>query len=89
MNTRVIIAFISCLVFPLALLAQKKDSRDYSKMKREINEKIFDTPDPFFKDNTVPEKYKNESAVVLAQKHSIESDSKRRFGILSGAQYGH
>jgi Domain of Unknown Function with PDB structure (DUF3857) len=72
-----------------SLFAQKEESKDYIKIKAELNEKIFGTADPFFKDNTLPEQYKNESAVILAQKHSLESDSKYKFRVFarSGVKY--
>jgi len=88
---------ISVLVYFLAfsLMSQaqkdKDESKDYKKMKEELNEKIFGTVDPEFKNNTIPDEYKNESVVVLAQKHSLESDSrfKVRFGFntASGVKY--
>ncbi|MCW3119250.1 MAG: hypothetical protein JWM28_3332 [Chitinophagaceae bacterium] len=81
--------FIVCSLFTATLFAQKEESKDYVKIKAELNEKIFGTADPFFKDNTMPEQYKNESAVVLAQKHSLESDSKYKFRVFghSGVKY--
>jgi hypothetical protein len=71
------------------LFAQQDESRDYAKIKEELNEKIFGTPDPNFKDNVIPDQYKNESAVILAQKHSIESDSRYKFRVFghSGVKY--
>ncbi|HEV8285129.1 MAG TPA: DUF3857 domain-containing protein [Chitinophagaceae bacterium] len=73
--------FIACSIFTALLHAQKDESKDYAKMKEELNTKIFGTVDPVFKENKVPEKYKDESAVVLAQKHSLESDSKMKFRV--------
>jgi hypothetical protein len=63
------------------LIAQKDESKDYKKIKEELNEKIFGAVDPYFKNNKLPDQYKNESAVVLAQKHSLESDSKFKYHI--------
>ncbi|MEP7372231.1 MAG: hypothetical protein ABI675_02510 [Chitinophagaceae bacterium] len=85
--------FIVCSLFTALLSAQKnkEESKDYAKIKVELNEKIFGGADPYFKDNTIPDQYKNESAVVLAQKHSLESDSKYKFRIgffsRSGVKY--
>ena len=58
-------------------------------MKDELNEKIFGTADPYFTTNTIPAEYKNESIVVLAQKQSLESDSKYKFRVVgnSGVKY--
>ena len=84
--------FIIIVIYSLLtthLFAQKEESKDYLKIKAELNEKIFGTVDPFFKDNSLPEQYKNESAVILAQKHSLESDSKYKFRVFahSGVKY--
>ena len=83
------IIIVSCSLLMTQLFAQKEESKDYLKIKAELNEKIFGTVDPFFKDNTLPEQYKNESAVILAQKHSLESDSKYKFRVFahSGVKY--
>ena len=76
-----------CLVFSFLIQAQKDDkkggdeTKDYAKMKEEMNTKVFGTADPYFKSNTIPDEYKNESAVVIAQKHSLESDSKFKYRI--------
>ncbi|MES1216279.1 MAG: hypothetical protein ABUT20_12260 [Bacteroidota bacterium] len=80
---------IVCSLLTASLFAQKEETKDYAKIKLELNDKIFGTADPFFKDNTLPEQYKNESAVILAQKHSIESDSKYKFRVFghSGVKY--
>jgi hypothetical protein len=73
--------FLYCLVFSFLTQAQKDESKDYTKMKDELNEKIFGSVDPYFKNNTIPDQYKNESAVVIAQKHTLESDSKFKYRI--------
>ena len=75
--------------FSLSLLAQRSESKDYKKMKDELNERIFGSPDPYFTTNTVPEEYKDESVVVLAQKQSLESDSRYKFRVVgtSGVKY--
>ena len=59
--------------------AQKGESKDYARMKEEITQKIFGTPDSLFESNTVPEQYKNESTVILAQKQQLESDANFKF----------
>ena len=81
----IILAFF----FSLSLLAQKGETKDYKKMKDELNERIFGSPDPYFTTNTIPAEYKDESVVVLAQKQSLESDSKYKFRIVgnSGVKY--
>jgi len=76
-----LLTFLACLIFTASLMAQKDESKDYKKMKDEVNEKVFGTVDPYFKDNKIPDQYKDESAVILAQKHSLESDSKIKWRI--------
>jgi len=78
---RKLTVFLLCSLLAGSLPAQNLESKDYVKMKEELNERIFGTPDQYFKDNTIPDQYKNESAVILAQKHSLESDSKFKFRI--------
>jgi len=80
---------ILCFFFCLSLLAQKGESKDYKKMKDELNEKILGSPDPFFTANTIPPEYKDESVVVIAQKQTLESDSryKVRIASTSGVKY--
>jgi len=80
---------IFAFFFSLSLLAQKGETKDYKKMKDELNERVFGSTDPYFTTNTVPPEYKDESIVVLAQKQSLESDSKYKFRIVgnSGVKY--
>ena len=82
-------AIILCFFFSLSLLAQKGESKDYKAMKNELNEKIFGSPDPYFTSNTIPADYKDESVVVIAQKQTLESDSryKLRIASTSGVKY--
>ena len=77
MKRHILILVINVLT--ASLFAQKQDSKEYTKMRDDLKEKIFGSEDPLFKNNTVPDAYKNESAVILAQKHSLESDSKFKF----------
>jgi hypothetical protein len=75
-----ITTLVFCIVITYFAAAQtQEESADYAKMKADLEQKIFDTPDPLFQSNEVPAEYKNESAVILAQKHTLESDSKKRF----------
>jgi hypothetical protein len=69
------------MFFSLVILAQKDESKDYAKMKEELNERIFGSVDPYFKSNTIPEEYKNEFCRGHCQKHTLESDSKFKYHI--------
>ena len=79
MKQILLLVLLGLLAFSIA--AQKEETKDYVRMKDELNEKIFGAVDPYFKDNKLPEQYRDESAVVLAQKHTLESDSKMKFKI--------
>lgn len=73
---------IFCLVtILLQFKANAQDSKKYKEMSAELEQSIWGTKDPLFESNTIPEEYKNESAVILAQKHTIATDSKRKTGI--------
>lgn len=77
------------LLFSTVAIAQ--DSKEYRKMAEEIEQSIFSTKDPMFESNTVPAEFKNESAIILAQKHTVETDSKKKFkfyglGFAAGVQ---
>lgn len=71
-----ILAIFFCIATATTAFAQKLT--EYQKMAAELEQKIWGTPDPLFESNKVPDEYKNESAVILAQKHTIETDSKRK-----------
>jgi hypothetical protein len=58
------------------LLAQ--DNKEYAAIANEIEQSIWGSNDPIFESNSLPAAYKNESAVVLARKYSLETETKRR-----------
>lgn len=60
--------------------ATAQDSKKYREMATELEKTIWETKDPMFENNKVPDEYKNESAVVLAEKHAVATDSKRKTG---------
>lgn len=64
----------------ICLLAQNKKPSELRKEKLELisANKVFDENDQFFKINEVPEKWKNESAVILAQKSKFEYSADGR-----------
>jgi Domain of Unknown Function with PDB structure (DUF3857) len=82
-------AIILTFFFSLSLVAQKGESKDYKAMKNELNEKIFGSSDPYFTSNVIPADYKDESVVVIAQKQTLESDSRYKLRITStsGVKY--
>jgi hypothetical protein len=67
---------MACLLLSIACFAQKEEDEKTSKaeIKKQEEQKkkrdeIFNSPDPDFKVLKVPEKWNNESAVVLCQKY--------------------
>jgi hypothetical protein len=59
-------------------IAQKGESDEYKKMKQELDQRVFETKEAIFSNNKLPDEFKNESAVVLAQKKILETNSKRK-----------
>lgn len=66
-------------VFITLILSTNLLAADYKKEARLIRESVWNWDMDVFKNYSVPEKYKNESAVVLARHQQIEATSKNRF----------
>ena len=56
-------------------------SSDYDKTALEFKTEIFGTKDPDFENNTVPDQYKNESAIILAKRYNIDAKIKKHFSL--------
>ncbi|WP_440134546.1 DUF3857 domain-containing protein [Chitinophaga sancti] len=71
---------ITALLFTTGLYAQaqSKQERAYQEEADQVKKEIQDVKDPAFAQTTVPEKYQNESAVILALKFSLDADHSRR-----------
>ena len=63
--------FISCLA-----CAQ---NTDYDKSAAEIKNEIWGSKDPDFENVAIPDQYKNESAVIIAKRYSIDAKVKKHF----------
>lgn len=73
---------ILTLLFLLAashLNAQTKEEEKYAALVQEIRNEVWSMNLPDFKNTTVPEKYKNEPAVVLAAYEQLELIRKTKF----------
>lgn len=73
---------ILTLLFLLAashLNAQTKEEERYAALVQEIRNEVWSMNLPDFKNTTVPEKYKNEPAVVLAAYEQLELIRKTKF----------
>lgn len=71
---------ITALLFTTGLYAQaqSKQERAYQEESDQVKKEIQDNKDPAFAQTIVPEKYQNESAVILALKFSLDADHSRR-----------
>jgi hypothetical protein len=73
------------LILPIALFAQSNLS--YNQKAAEIKKTIWEKQNPIFDSNAVPEKYNNESAVVLARSFDMQriSGGKFKFMVITAA----
>ena len=62
----------------IALPTLAFDDNDYQKFVKEVKEDVWKKDLPQFKNRTVPEQYKNESAVVLAAYDEMLLDQKSK-----------
>lgn len=71
---------ISALLFTSGLYAQaqSKQERAYQEEAEQVKKEIQDASDPAFAQTSIPEKYQNESAVILAMKFSLDADHSHR-----------
>lgn len=72
---------ISCCTFFMAAVsfAQSKDEIKYKERAAEIKQEITSGSDAAFQVKEVPEKYKNESAVIIARSFEVTNSAKRKF----------
>jgi hypothetical protein len=52
---------------------------DYDKTAAEIKADVWGSKDADFENNSVPDQYKNESAIILAKRYDIEAKIKKHF----------
>lgn len=71
---------ISALLFTSGLYAQaqSKQERAYQEEADQVKKEIQNAKDSAFMQMAIPEKYQNESAVILAMKFSLDADHSRR-----------
>ena len=62
-------------MYALPALAQ---NNEYVEMSKEIDQEIWSDKDPIFESNKLPAEYKNESAVILARKQTVETNTERK-----------
>ena len=70
------------LLISAATFAQSKQEKKYNEKAALVQEEIWDGTDKAFDVTTVPEKYSNEGAVVLARSVEVSNSTKRKFKMI-------
>lgn len=72
--------FLSTLLLSTAYQAgaQSKQEREYQEEATQVKQEIWDAKDPAFARTDIPEKYRNESAVIIAMNFKLGADHSRR-----------
>lgn len=73
MNKIIVTLFISFMC--MQTMAQ---NNEYTEMALEVDQEIWNDKDPIFTSNELPVAFKNESAVILARKQVIETNTERK-----------
>ena len=71
---RIFIAFFTILCV-LPALAQ---NNEYIEMAKEVDQEVWGDKDQMFTNNKLPAEYKNQSAVILARKQTVETNTERK-----------
>ena len=70
----------------IALPTLAFDDNDYQKFVKEVKEDVWKKDLPQLKNRTVPEQYKNESAVILARYEELSIDLSKKFNFFAFAK---
>jgi hypothetical protein len=62
----------------LCVMPALAQNNDYTEMAKEVDQEVWGDKDPMFAGNKLPEQYKNESAVILARKQTVETNTERK-----------
>ena len=77
-----IIKTVCLLLVSISVFAQTKEERKYNEKATLVQGEIWDGSDKAFDVTTVPEKYSNEGAVVLARSVEVSNSTKRKFKMI-------
>lgn len=66
----------------LSSQAQSRQERAYQEKAEKVKKEIMGENDPAFSRTAIPEKYSNESAVIIAMKFSLNSDHENRRDVI-------
>ncbi|MEO7307644.1 MAG: hypothetical protein ABIR78_06150 [Ferruginibacter sp.] len=69
---------IITLFTTLCIFSAMAQNNDYVEMAKEVDQEVWADKDPIFSTNKLPEAYKNESAVILGRKQTVETSSERK-----------
>jgi len=73
-----------CFLFITSIgFAQTKDELKYKERAAEVKQEIAQNTDKAFTVTDIPEKYKNESAVIIARSFEVTNSAKRRFKMVT------
>jgi len=73
-----------CFLFICAIsAAQSKDEKKYKERAAEVGQDIWGSTDSAFKVTQIPEKYNNESAVIIARAIEVTNSAKRKFKMVT------
>ena len=76
-------AMITLVLLATCLTGWAFDNDDYKAFAAQVRKEVWSRDMPDFKTRSVPAKYKNESAVILASYEEVSVDQKRKFSIYS------
>lgn len=66
------------LFITLFVLPAFAQNTEYIQMAKEVDEEVWGDKDAAFDNNKLPAAYKNESAVILARKQTVETNTERK-----------
>lgn len=77
---------LAVLAVVIGVLQQKADETEkYRKFAEKVKAEVYGMDLPAFEVRDIPEKYKNESAVMIAVYHDINARKKTGFGLMPGS----
>lgn len=66
------------LIITLCTCTARAQNNEYNEMAKEIDQEIWNDKDAIFDNNKLPAEFKNESAVILARKQTVETNTERK-----------
>ena len=78
MQIRTVKTSISIIAFCCFTAVQAQENKEYKQLAADMEQNTWGSKDPIFESNVLPANYKNESAVILAKKYALETETKRK-----------